>query len=156
MKRVNAFLLYLLAAILLFNIGSAGYGCPMDLVRITARVKKLQLSLGVAATPETRRCGLSGRDTLPENEGVLFVLPLPRPFFFWMKDTRLPLSIAFIDDGGRILSIARMTPMDDEKVYQSPGPVRFAVEMNQGWFEVHGVHIGDVIDFSLPVGLDIR
>lgn len=68
----------------------------------------------------------------------------------------MPLSIAFLDDEGRILGIARMAPMDDEKIYQSPRPVRFAVEVNAGWFEAHGVHVGDVIDFSIPAGLDIR
>jgi uncharacterized membrane protein (UPF0127 family) len=73
-----------------------------------------------------------------------------------MKDTSIPLSIAFIDDAGRILSIQKMAPFQTEARYRSPGPVRYALEVNQGWFENHGVSIGDTVGMELPGSLDIR
>jgi hypothetical protein len=136
--------------------GPIGHACPMELPRIEATVKGQRLVLAVAATPETRQCGLSRRDHLPENEGMLFVHPEPRPLAFWMKDTRMALSIAFLDDVGRILSIEPMAPFNAGVVYRSPQPARYAVEVNQGWFAGHGVAAGDLIQLALPQGLRIE
>jgi len=145
-----------LTALVLCGADATSHACPMDLPGITARVNGHTLSLAVAASPEARRCGLSERDRLPEDEGMLFVLPAPRMFSFWMKNTRLPLSIAFLDEEGRILSIEQMAPLNADAIYSSPGPVRFAVEVNQGWYAAHGVRVGDVIRFALPGGLRIQ
>ena len=134
---------------------STGYGQTQQLLRIEALVNGQRLTLAVAATPESRRSGLSGYDHLPENEGMLFVLPRPRPFSFWMKDTLLPLSIAFLDDQWRIISIERMAPGNADKIYQSPQPVRYAVEVNSGWFAEHHVGVGDLFEIQLPMGLRI-
>jgi len=73
-----------------------------------------------------------------------------------MKDTQIPLSIAFLDDTGRILSIQRMTPMQTNERYYSPQPVRYALEVNQGWFADHGIGVGDIVEMKLPVVIEIR
>jgi len=134
---------------------STGYGQPQQLLRVEALVNGQRLSLAVAATPESRQSGLSGYDHLPENEGMLFVLPRPRPFSFWMKDTVLPLSIAFLDDQWRIVSIEQMEPLNADRIYQSPQPVRYAVEVNAGWFTEHHLRVGDVFEIQLPIGFRI-
>jgi len=85
--------------------------------------------------------GLSGRDTLPENGGMLFVFPEDRQLSFWMKDTRIPLSIAFIRADGTIANIEKMSPYSLD-THLSYGPVRYALEMNQGWFERRGIRAG--------------
>jgi len=134
---------------------STGYVQPQQLLRIEALVNGQRITLAVAATPESRQSGLSGYDYLPENEGMLFVLPRPRPFSFWMKDTDLPLSIAFLDDLWRIISIEQMAPRNADRICQSPQPVRYAIEVNSGWFAEHGVGVGEVFDIQLPMGLRI-
>jgi len=72
-----------------------------------------------------------------------------------MKDTDLPLSIAFLDDQWRIISIEQMAPRNVNRIYQSPQPVRYAIELNSGWFAEHGVGVGEVFDIQLPMGLQI-
>jgi len=132
------------------------FACPENLPRIEAGVKGHVLTLSVAATPLTRECGISKRNGLPQNKGYLFVLPAPQPFAFWMKDTRIPLAIAFLDDAGRVLSIQQMVPLRTDVIYCSPQPVRYAIEVNQGWFAKHGIGIGDMITLPLPAGLRIE
>jgi uncharacterized membrane protein (UPF0127 family) len=87
------------------------------------------------------------RENLPENQGMLFVYPYPLVLSFWMRNTLIPLDIAFIDHKGIIISIQQMQPFDDEKLYVSPLPVKYALEMNQGWFERNKVRVGDRVDF---------
>jgi uncharacterized membrane protein (UPF0127 family) len=84
------------------------------------------------------------RETLPEDHGMLFVFPNERVLTFWMKDTPLPLSVAFADAGGRIVRIADMEPMSATPV-SSGAPARYALEMNRGWFEKRGVFVGDAL-----------
>jgi len=114
------------------------------------------LAVELATTPKARVCGLSKRVNLPENHGMLFIYPTAGPRRFWMKDTQIPLSIAFLDDTGRILSIQRMTPMQTNERYYSPQPVRYALEVNQGWFADHGIGVGDIVEMKLPVVIEIR
>lgn len=130
--------------------------CPMRLPVLDVRVKAIQLKLEVAATPEARKCGLSQRSTLPVDQGMLFVVPEPIMLDFWMPNTRLPLSIAFVDDAGRILSIQKMKPMQIQEHYRSPKQVRYAIEMNQGWFTRYQIKVGDVVDFQLPMMMPVR
>jgi len=130
--------------------------CPLQLPSIDLYVNGVQLNLEMAATPEARRCGLSGREKLPPDTGMLFVLPQTMPFAVWMKDTRLPLSIAFLDPAGRILAIEQMAPLRTDVIYESQQPIRYAVEVHRGWFQAHGVQVGDVLNLSLPAGLRAR
>ena len=130
--------------------------CPFELPTVRVAVKGHELTIELATTPETRSCGLSLRDSLPANRGMLFVYAEPEILTFWMKNTRMPLSIAFIDTAGRIVSIQKMNPFPITTVYESPVPALYALEVNQGWFEKNGVGVGDAVEFSLPITLDIR
>jgi uncharacterized membrane protein (UPF0127 family) len=103
-----------------------------------------RVSAEIADDPDERRRGLMHRESLPEDHGMLFVFPEERILTFWMKDTPLPLSIAFADAGGRIVRIADLEPGSRETV-TSGVPARYALEMNRGWFERKGVFPGDVI-----------
>lgn len=102
----------------------------------------------VADTEATRRVGLMHRQSLPGNGGMLFVFESPDLQCFWMRSTLLPLSIAFIADDGSIVNIADMAPQTDD-AHCSARPVRYALEMSQGWFEAHGIQPGNRID-GLP------
>jgi uncharacterized membrane protein (UPF0127 family) len=81
---------------------------------------------------------------------MLFVWPEDTASGFWMKDTLIPLSIAFIDAGGKIVGIQDMQPLD-ETLHHSPSPYRYAVEANQGWFAERGIAVGDSV--TLPESL---
>ncbi|HVL56643.1 MAG TPA: DUF192 domain-containing protein [Burkholderiaceae bacterium] len=96
----------------------------------------------VADTPATRAIGLMLRERLGPNEGMLFVFQHKAPQCFWMKNTLIPLSIAFIDDDGRIANIADMQPHSEDS-HCSAKPVRFALEMDQGWFARRGIAAGN-------------
>ena len=133
-----------------------GWPCPLELPTVQVVVKGHDLTIELATTPEARSCGLSLRDSLPENRGMLFVYAEPEILTFWMKNTRMPLSIAFIDTASRIVSIQKMSPFPITTVYESPVPALYALEVNQGWFEENGVGVGDAVEFRLPITLDIR
>lgn len=99
----------------------------------------------LADTPSRMRDGLMFRTHLAQDSGMLFLLGPPADLYcFWMKNTVLPLSIAFIDTGGHIVSIQTMQPQSLEP-HCAPSLVLSALEMNQGWFERAGVRVGDVI-----------
>jgi len=87
---------------------------------------------------------------------MLFVYAEPEILTFWMKNTRMPLSIAFVDNAGRIVSIQKMNPFPITTIYAAPVPALYALEVNQGWFEENGIGVGDVIEFNLPITLNIR
>jgi len=102
----------------------------------------------VVTTPEQRATGLMNRFSLAPDHGMLFVFEAPQPLGFWMKNTYVPLSIAFADADGRIVNIEDMKPQD-ETTHWSRGFALYAVEMKQGWFAAHGIKAGDVIQ-GLP------
>ena len=142
--------------IILILIAHTGWSCPFELPTIRVAIKGHDLTIELATTPEARSCGLSLRDSLPTNRGMLFVYAEPDILTFWMKNTRMPLSIAFIDTAGRIVSIQKMNPFPLTTVYASPVPALYALEVNQGWFEENGIAVGDVVEFSLPITLNIK
>ncbi len=91
--------------------------------------------------------GLMDRTALQEDRGMLFVYPSERPLSFWMRNTLIPLSIAYIDAQGRITDILNMKPLDDESPhYVSSEPVQYALEVNRGFFEERGVKVGDRVE----------
>jgi len=96
----------------------------------------------VATTVATRAVGLMRRFSLRPDHGMLFVFASPQPLNFWMKDTYVPLSIAFIDENGRILNIEDMAPQT-ESTHDSRGPAMFALEMKKGWFAQFAIAAGD-------------
>ena len=130
--------------------------CPFELPAGSISVKDHTLMVELATTPEARVCGLSNRLKLPQNHGMLFIHPTLRSRTFWMKNTHIPLSIAFLDDSGRIISIQDMTPMQTVERYHSPQPVRYALEVNKGWFDKRGIAVGDVVEMKLPLVVNVK
>jgi hypothetical protein len=114
------------------------------------------LQVELATTPEERTQGLMFREDLPPNGGMLFVFPTSLPRAFWMQNTPLPLSIAFLDEEGRILNIEQMEPLDPGPRYRSAGPARYALEVHQGWFAARGIEAGDLCRFELPTDITIE
>ena len=119
-------------------------------VTIHASCGEVRVRVEVADDPAEQAKGLMDRTTLGENRGMLFIYPEERELSFWMKNTLIPLSIAFIDSERRIIDIQDMKPLDDEPPsYVSAEPARYALEVNRGFFEEHGVEVGDTAE--LPV-----
>lgn len=115
----------------------------------TLPIKKLNAGMHViqaeiAATPESRTIGLMNRKSLAPNHGMLFVFEQANVQCFWMRNTVIPLSIAYIDTDGTIVNIADMAPQSDQS-HCSVKPVRFALEMEQGWFAARGMTAGKKI-----------
>ncbi|MBL8514089.1 MAG: DUF192 domain-containing protein [Betaproteobacteria bacterium] len=98
----------------------------------------------VAATEPTREKGLMFREKMGRNEGMLFVFNYTGYHAMWMRNTPLALSVAFMDETGKIVSIHEMDPFNDA-VHQATGPARYALEMNKGWFAANKVKAGDAI-----------
>ncbi len=104
-----------------------------------------KLKAEVAADANSRTVGLMNRFSLAPDSGMLFVFPQSEQLGFWMKNTFIPLSIAYLDAKGVILNIADMKPQD-ESTHPSKGPAMYAVEMKQGWFKERGIKAGDKVD----------
>lgn len=105
------------------------------------RIRESRLEVELAMTPESRARGLMHRESLPEDHGMLFIFEDSRPMSFWMKNTLIPLSIAYIRQDWVILEIYDMEPESLEPV-SSRNPARYALEVNQGYFEDHGIEPG--------------
>ena len=114
--------------------------------RVVLEVGAHKIRADVADTPVLRSQGLMNRLVLEEDCGMIFVFDDTKPRSFWMKETYLPLSIAYLDDQGVIINIEKMSPLDISSV-KSASPARYALEMNEGWFEKRGISPGDVIHF---------
>ena len=98
----------------------------------------------VARSPGERAIGLMHRKEMPQNHGMLFVFEQPATQCFWMKNTLLPLSIAFLADDGTVVNMADMKPRSLDS-HCSKAPVRLALEMNEGWFARRGIREGSRI-----------
>jgi len=144
----------LLAIFLLSVAGCNGNGRPVDETdrtvenTIVFEMGGRSVVLELALTPYERARGLMYREQLDEDRGMLFVYPDRRPLSFWMKNSWIPLSIAFVRDDGTIVNIHEMRPLLESVSYQSNEPCRYAIEMNEGWFEKHHLRAGDKI--TLP------
>ena len=101
----------------------------------------------IATTTAEKQRGLMGRTALAEDAGMLFVFDREQQLSFWMKDTLIPLSIAYINESGRIVDIQDMQPLD-ETPHPSTEPAKYALEVNQGFFSEHGIEVGNKV--SLP------
>jgi uncharacterized membrane protein (UPF0127 family) len=122
---------------------------PQAVMTITNSAgERVEVPVEIAATDAERERGLMGRTALAEDAGMLFVFDQEQQLSFWMKDTLIPLSIAYIDGGGRIVDIQDMQPLD-ETPHPSAEPARYALEVNQGFFAARGIQVGDRAE--LPV-----
>jgi len=119
-------------------------GTPQQLpsIQLNAGIHNIQAQ--VAQTPQQREIGLMFREEMPTNDGMLFVFEEPGVQCFWMRNTLLPLSVAFVADDGSIVNLDDMKPMT-ENSHCSRKPVRFVLEMNQGWFAKRGIKSGSVL-----------
>lgn len=113
----------------------------MTLPRVKLGAGMYQIDVQVASTPEQRMTGLMFRREMPQYEGMLFVFEFPAQQCFWMKNTLLPLTAAFVADDGRIVNLENMQPQT-ETSHCSKEPVRYVLEMNQGWFAKRGIKAG--------------
>jgi len=140
-----------LAKISILLVATALLAHADPLITYPLRIKKHEIRAEVASTEQDRMRGLMYRDRLAENSGMIFLYPHPEPAAMWMKNTRIALSVAFIDATGRILNIADMEPYS-EQAHASSGAASFALEMNRGWFGRQGIKAGDLVEGlkSLP------
>jgi len=127
---------------------------PQAAADAEARPGKTRIMIGqvplwveIADDESTRTQGLMLRREMSNDEGMLFVFEYPQPLSFWMRNTYLPLDIAFVSPDYRILNILPMKPLDEKPRYNSAGTALYAIEVNQGWFARHGVKPGDWIRF---------
>ncbi len=130
------------AAFVLFSTQGWAQG---SLPEVVLSIKGHKLTAEVAATDNTRMTGLMHRRMMPENRGMLFVFAAAQPQSFWMMNTYIPLSIAFVDEQGVIVNITDMKPLTTDP-HPSAKPAKYALEMNLGWFAKHGIKAGATID----------
>ena len=136
----------LIAALLVLS-AAAGYYVIRAPKTVDIWIGECWVKAEVADTPELQAKGLSGRKRLKAGGGMLFVFEYSRKRSFWMKDTSIPLSIAFISSKGSILQIEQMTPFDLRPII-SHSPVRYALEVNQGFFKKNGITVGMPVDLT--------
>ncbi|MBQ1764766.1 MAG: DUF192 domain-containing protein [Aquincola sp.] len=117
---------------------------PQRLPSIPLNAGMYNIKAEVAQTEEQRQIGLMHRKEMPATDGMLFVFEQRATRCFWMKNTLLPLSIAFLADDGTVVNIADMQPQKLDS-HCSEQPVRYALEMNQGWFAKRGIKPGSKI-----------
>jgi uncharacterized membrane protein (UPF0127 family) len=130
---------------LLFGLAGTAWAQPespqLQLPRVQLSAGMFLINAQVVATPEQRATGLMFRKEMPANEGMLFVFEQPAGQCFWMKNTLLPLTAAFVADDGTIVNLADMQPQSLDS-HCSAQPVRYVLEMHQGWFAKRGLKAG--------------
>lgn len=122
-----------------------GFAQADPLLTFPLKIGNHELRAEVASTEGARRQGLMFRDRLGENTGMIFLYPQAEVTAMWMKNTRIPLSVAFIDGSGRILNIEDMVPFSED-AHSSRGPAAYALEVNRGWFSKRGIKAGDRVE----------
>ncbi|HXF16187.1 MAG TPA: DUF192 domain-containing protein [Burkholderiales bacterium] len=143
MRRFAFYFSFVQVVFLLGAMGAPALADP--LVTHILRIKNREVRVEIAMTEQTRLRGLMFRDNLAENSGMLFGYPRAEVSAMWMKNTKIALSVAFIDTSGRILNIAEMEPFSEEP-HASAGAAAYALEMNRGWFRKNGVKAGDRVE----------
>lgn len=111
----------------------------LDLKQIAVGLKTLTVE--VTRTAQERQKGLMNRESLDEDRGMLFIMDRVGPASFWMKNTTIPLSIAYIDEEGVILEIHSLEPLSLNTVRSQSNRIKYALEVNRGWFEKNGIGI---------------
>ena len=148
MKR----LILAIAALLLVGVAVAATTASTSqsiLPTVEVTLKEHTVKAEVAKSMIETQRGLMWRNELGTDQGMLFVFEKDEPRSFWMKNTLIPLDIAFINKDKKILNIHQMAPNNSTRHYRSAGPARYALEVNQGWFKEHGIGAGDVVEFDL-------
>jgi uncharacterized membrane protein (UPF0127 family) len=123
---------------------------PQSLSRASITLGGRAIEVEIARTPKQRVTGMMHRRAIGPDEGMLFVFPYDERFHFYMRNTYVPLSIAFITTGGVIMNIEEMKPLSEE-THRSAVPCRYALEMPSGWFERNKIGDGDRIAIPYEV-----
>ncbi|RYF01294.1 MAG: DUF192 domain-containing protein [Comamonadaceae bacterium] len=123
------------------TLAQAQEGPQLGLQRVDISAGMHRIDAQVAISPQERQTGLMHRKDMPQQEGMLFVFEQPAVQCFWMKNTLLPLTAAFVADDGTIVNLVDMKPQSLDS-HCSAKPVRYVLEMNQGWFAKRGLKAG--------------
>jgi uncharacterized protein len=118
-----------------------------SLPKVPLYINSKEIEVEVARSAEELSRGLMERKHLAKDQGMLFIFPEEDYHGFWMKNTRIPLSIAFIDKNGKIVKIVDMKPHSLEP-HEPPVPILYALEMNKGWFSANRITVGNTVRFS--------
>ena len=110
-------------------------------------LEKYLSQIEIVSDPQDRKTGLMNRESLPDDSGMIFVWDRNKVQCMWMKNTSIPLSVAYIEDTGEIIDIYDMVPLSRKSVC-SRKPALYALEVNQGWFEKNELYVGDFINIS--------
>lgn len=151
MKRITPGIAWLLlAAVLGCEQPSATQEgpAPQSLPATRMTIGSKQYTLEIADEEEEQRIGLMHRDSMPADHGMIFVFPREEPRSFWMRNTRIPLDIIYLDRNGTVVSMHRMEPFDLRGT-PSDRPAKYAIELNAGEVAANGVRRGDVLNIPL-------
>lgn len=140
---------FLASALFATSLGTHAQDSPqLNLNRVKLASGMHRIDAQVAATPDQRQTGLMFRKDMPQHEGMIFVFDQPSKQCFWMKNTLIPLSAAFLADDGTIINIEDMKPLSLDG-HCSAQPVRYVLEMNKGWFAKKGIKAGSKLQGPL-------
>jgi uncharacterized protein len=139
---MKTFAMRLVGFLFLFSIAAGSWSqAQLELPRVKLSAGLYLIDAQIAASPVQREIGLMHRTEMPMQEGMLFVFEQTSVQCFWMKDTLIPLTAAFVADDGTIVNLVNMKPQTTD-AHCSKKPVRFVLEMNQGWFAKKGISEG--------------
>ncbi len=131
-----------ITGLILFVLATMAQAANLPVIRLSAGTGNLEVE--VASNKAQRSLGLMNRASMPESRGMLFVYPAPAYFCMWMKNTKIPLSVAFIDAQGQVINIEDMAPQTETN-HCTQRNATYALEANRGWFAKHGVVAGSQI-----------
>jgi hypothetical protein len=147
-QKVLSFLTYFLLVFLGAAATSSSHEPLKNFTEIRIKGKKIKVE--VVRTEQEKAKGLMFREKLGKDEGMIFVYGKEEYLSFWMKNTRIPLSIAFLDKNGKIVDIQDMIPFSLQ-THVSVSPAQYALEVNQGWFRRNGISVGDAVNLPPKV-----
>ena len=133
----------LAAFVCVFALGLLWKASPLRILKVRSRL----ILVEIAKTQRQRQKGLQSRAVLDQNRGMLFVFKEEALHTFWMKDTFIPLDIAFIDSNHKIVDIQQMIPLDTRILYRPAKPAKYALEVNAGWMEKNNIQVNEKVIF---------
>jgi uncharacterized membrane protein (UPF0127 family) len=140
------FLLFLFSLLtLIFLILRSSLAPKFKIIKINQK----EILVEIADNKLKRKMGLSGRDFLPENQGMIFIFDKPDYYSFWMKNMKFPIDIIWVDENWQIIDITeKISPESFPKSFQPKKPIKYVIEVNAGFVEKNNIKIGDKINFK--------